>query len=292
VTTARPSTISEAYAESVRRLTERRVPDASTEAGELLATAIPCRRLELPLLGREPMSRRQHASLRRLLRQRCRRKPLAYILGEWTFADVRLRLNRDVLIPRPETEELFEFVLKTLTEVSAPRHVADIGTGSGCLAVTLAKHLPGVRVTAVDISRKALRVAKKNAVQNGVAGKIRFVHGDLLAPLRASAFLNAVVANLPYVARKDFSTLAPELRYEPRRALAGGPDGLSLIRRLIPQAMEKLKPTGWLFLEVGHGQSRKVRAELRRAGFEDVAIKTDMAGIERFLAARKPKERV
>jgi release factor glutamine methyltransferase len=314
-----------AVRDTARRLDAAGLENSWREACELVAAAAGCSAQEVQGPGTSALAGPGQRRLARLLARRLRREPLAYLLGEWDFAGIRFSLTRDVLIPRPETEELLELILKdrglreferegawpvwpwwasdkapvpTLgaargqdlsTQGPGPAlHIADVGTGSGCLAVALARFLPQAQVWATDISEQALRVARKNAAAHGLRDRVRFFRGDLLGPLRRVAPpLDLVAANLPYIRRKDLARLQPEVRWEPRTALDGGPDGLAVIRRVISQAWSALKPGGKLVLEVGHDQAERVAALLAASGFSGLRTEKDFAGIPRFVCGSR-----
>lgn len=214
-------------------------------------------------------------------------EPIQYIVGEAEFYGLPFRVTRDVLIPRPETEHAVEKVLELAAPLAAPR-IVDVGTGSGAIAVALAHKLPLAAVTAIDLSAAALAVAGENAEHNGVSNQVRFVEGDLLAPVDGACF-DIVVSNPPYVAESERSALAVEVReHEPAMALFAGGEGLTMYRRLIPQAHAAVVPGGWLVLEIGCGQDAAVAALLREAGFAAIAFTPDLQGIPRVAAARRP----
>lgn len=213
-------------------------------------------------------------------------EPIQYIAGETEFYGLPFHVTRDVLIPRPETEHVVEKVLELAAQFSAPR-IVDVGTGSGAIAVALARNLQNARITAVDLSPPALALARKNAVHNGVESRIRFLHGDLLTPVAGEQF-EIVVSNPPYVPDSDHALLAPEVReFEPALALFAGPDGLGVYRRLIPAAHGALARAGFVVLEIGFTQEAEVRALLEQAGFGQVAFTADLQGIPRVALARK-----
>jgi release factor glutamine methyltransferase len=252
-----------------------------------MASVLGCRPAELALLRDKFFSEGEVSLLENRVQERCERRPLAHVLGEWDFAGLRLAITRDVLVPRPETEGLWELVVSRLSRSSASAvELADVGTGSGCLAVALAKSLPPSVVWALDVSLQALEVAERNAEAYGVSERIRFQQGDLLSPLMShkDLRLDAVVANLPYVDEKEMDQLPPEVRHEPALALNGGKEGLAIIRRLLPQAATLLKPGGGVFLEVGYDQAQRVARDMAEAGFVRVAVHKDFAGIDRFVA--------
>jgi release factor glutamine methyltransferase len=247
-----------------------------------------------------------------LLQRRLTGEPIQYITGTCEFFGLPFRVTRDVLIPRPETEHLVESALKIVGAPSMTRtlghgwdtnlypqssgapdldsetwegSILDIGTGSGAIAIALAHHLPHTRITATDLSPAALALARENAQRNQVVERIRFLHGDLLAPVAGERF-NLIVSNPPYVPASDRDTLAPEVRdHEPHAALFAGDDGLAVYRRLIPAAFVALVPGGWLLLEIGYGQSESVSALCAVAGFHRIATTPDLQGIPRVVAA-------
>ncbi len=214
--------------------------------------------------------------------RRARHEPVQYILGEQEFFGLAMRVTPDVLIPRPETEHLVEALLERVPH-EAPLRIADIGTGSGAIAVALAHSLPHAHLTALDLSPAALAVARENARRHGVSGRIRFHQSDLLAAVQGEQF-DAVVSNPPYVpATEDLERQVRD--YEPAAALFAGRDGLDIYRRLIPQARAALVPGGWLLLEIGHGQ-RDALAGLLSA-WDEVSFLPDLAGIPRVAIGRR-----
>lgn len=220
-----------------------------------------------------------------LLERRGKGEPIQYITGETEFYGLPFRVTRDVLIPRPETEHLVERVIALAAGFRTPR-IVDVGTGSGCIAITLAHRLPQVHITATDISGPALAIAEKNANRNGV--DVRFLEGDLLAPVAGKQF-EFVVSNPPYVPNADRATLSVEVRdFEPAMALFAGDDGLEVYRSLIPAAFDALNPGGFVVLEIGYGQSSAITELLTRSGFEQIELIPDLKGIPRVACARRP----
>jgi release factor glutamine methyltransferase len=214
-------------------------------------------------------------------------EPIQYIAGEAEFYGLSFTVSRDVLIPRPETEHLVEKVIDLARGLERPR-IADIGTGSGAIAVALASHLPDARIYATDVSAHALKVARANAARNGVAERVRFLEGDLLAPMAGKRF-DLIVSNPPYVAEDDRDSLAVEVRdYEPAQALFAGSDGLAIYRRLIPAAFDALFHEHYLALEIGFGQEVAISDLLARAGFTGIEFTKDLQGISRVAVARRP----
>ena len=221
------------------------------------------------------------------VQRRCRREPLAYITGTREFWNLPFDVSADVLIPRPETELLVEALLERFPAHDAPLHAIDVCTGSGCVAVAIATERPRARVTATDIQAPALAVARRNADRLGVGKRVSCVRTDLMAGLGAT--FHVVVANPPYVPEVDGPGLQPEVRdFEPPPALFGGPTGLAIIERLVPQAVEHLALRGLLIFEFGAGQGAAVQALISgTAGLTMLEIKADLAGIPRVAVAMR-----
>lgn len=220
-----------------------------------------------------------------LIERRLGGEPIQYITGETEFYGLQLEVNRAVLIPRPETEHLVEKVLALAGHFERPR-IVDVGTGSGAIAVALAHKLPEARITAIDVSAAALDVARGNAELNGVAERIRFFEGDLLAPVAGEEF-EIVVSNPPYVAESDRDSLAVEVRYyEPALALFAG-EGFDVYRRLIPDARMVLAERGIVAMEIGCGQDSAVSELLAGANFGEIEFTADLQGILRVVSARR-----
>ena len=220
--------------------------------------------------------------LSRLLERRRAGEPIAYLLGVREFYGRDFVVTPEVLIPRPETEHLVEAALASTPARSA--RVIDVGTGSGCIALTLAAERPDWEVIGTDLSNAALDVAERNRCRLGLES-VRWHRGDLLAGLDGP--FDAIVSNPPYVAAGDPHLDQGDLRFEPVAALTDHADGLSLIRRLIAEAADRLAPGGWLWLEHGHDQAEVVREGLAGAGFEQVSSRCDLAGIERVSGGRR-----
>lgn len=267
------------------------IPEPRCDAEVLLAGLLGCGRGALLARQDDPVAGDILAQYRTMIAARIRRLPVAYIQGWTEFMGLRFSVNHHTLVPRPETELLVEEVVKLISSLPAgkPVTVADIGTGSGCIALSLAKCCPEVRVVAVDISADALAVAYRNAVDLGLAGRVQLLHGDLTAPLDASGLARAIdiiVSNPPYVLSAEIPALSPEVRSEPRAALDGGTDGQDYYRRLAAEATRFLVPGGWIALEL-HPVTVAVTADMfRRTGFVDLRILNDYAGMERMLIAR------
>lgn len=262
-------------ADAAARLEAAGIPDPAREAIRLAALAAGIT-LEDWLRRGEPLRGEQAERFATLVARRARREPYAYLAGRTSFYGLDLAVTPAVLVPRPETELLVATALAHLPR--RPGRVVDVGTGSGAVALALARHGDAAwRIEAVDIDLAALEVARANRDRLGLA--VCLYPSDLLAQVRPGIL--GIVANLPYVANAD--PVDPEVRYEPPGAVFAGPDGLSLIRRLVAQAPDRLEPRGWIGLEVGAGQAEPVAERLATAGFRPVGIEPDWAGIGRVV---------
>jgi release factor glutamine methyltransferase len=281
-------TIQDALQSTQKALESAGIPDAQIDAEYLVAEAVGLPRLKLALNRDKEISVDAHRRLQKWTRERLERRPLAYVLGEQPFMNMNLRVNPSVLIPRPETELLVEEAYKVL-DTTSKAIVADIGTGSGNIALSLARHTNVIEVHAVDISAAALEVALENAMHNPVKASVQWHWGDLLTPLiKAELSFDLIVANLPYVRTEEFSSLSPEVRWEPALALDGGHDGLMYIDPLIEQAERVLKPEGMLMLEIGAEQGHAVLDIFEhRRGWKEYHVLQDLAGLPRIIKAKK-----
>ena len=262
------------------------------DAEVLLAEARGCKRIELYTSFDEVAAESVRTTFRDLVRRRAEGMPVAYLVGQREFYSMNFRVTPDVLIPRPETELLVIRLLdlaKATSPDGAGLEIADIGTGSGIIAICAAKHLRQARLTAVDISPAALQVAQTNAAEHGVSERIAFVEGDLFAAVSADARFDIVASNPPYVTADEMDQLEPTVRdYEPRTALQAGPSGTAVIERLIPEAAGRLKAGGWLLMEIGHQQGQAVEALLQADGrFDEISLTKDLAGQIRLAQARR-----
>src|SRR6266581_3907955 len=227
----------------------------------MLAHLLRVPRLNLYLNFERELSGAELDSVRELVRRRGNREPLQLILGSTSFCALEIKVNREVLVPRPETELLAERAWTFLATLdSRPSTALDFGTGSGCIAIALAANCPTAQIHAVDLSAGALSVARENAVLNGVAERIEFQLGDGFAALPPGLSFDLIVANPPYIPSSEIDALAPEVRdYDPRAALDGGADGLEFFRRLATQAVGRLKAAGKIMLEFVDGQAERLR---------------------------------
>jgi len=266
------------------------IANPAREADWLLAHALGLPSHALLLEGERTVSARQAERSWALIRRRAAREPLQYLLGTQEFRGLDMAVTPDVLIPRPETELLVEEILRIIADIRSPR-LADVGTGSGCLAVAVVRERPDATVYALDISAPALAVARANAIRHGTFDRIRFIQTDLLGAfsVRARECFDVIVSNPPYIPVDELEGLQPEVaRYEPRVALAAGSDGLTYHRRLLKEAPMLLKPGGCLIMELGAGQADSVMSLTRSNGaYDSVVCRKDAAGIERVLVARR-----
>ncbi|HEY0758821.1 MAG TPA: peptide chain release factor N(5)-glutamine methyltransferase [Acidisarcina sp.] len=252
------------------------------DAELLLMRAADLSRSTVLTSGKQRLSPEIIEGYRRMVERRAAFEPVQYILGEQEFFGLRFEVTRDVLIPRPETEHLVEALLARMPRDRAVR-IADVGTGSGAIAVALARELPQAELTALDISPEALLVAVRNAEQHGVGRRVRFALSDLLQAVCEGPAFDAIVSNPPYIG--DGEALERQVRdHEPRAALFGGETGFEVYERLIPQAAALLRPGGWLLLEIGASQQERLRELL--AVWDEVSFVRDLQGIPRVAVAR------
>lgn len=269
------------------------IPDARLEAGELLAAVMGCKRLELLLRREQELSGAQLDALEAAVARRAAGEPLQYIVGWTQFRELELRVDRRVLIPRPETEVLVEVVLRWawdrvrggMNDVGSLTAL-DLGTGSGAIALSLALEGPFGSIVATDVSADALEVAAENARRAGLEGRVELRAGGLWEPVRGDRF-DVVVSNPPYVAESERDTLPAEVvEWEPAAALFGGPDGLEVLDAIVAGAPAHLRPGGLLALEVGYGQAEAVADRVRATGvFTPAWVTRDLANRERIVLA-------
>jgi release factor glutamine methyltransferase len=279
--------LGEALDQAVTRLGNEGVDSPRLDAELLLAHILEVNRAAILARPDQRLTPKELTRYRDLVTRRASREPLAYILGHREFYGLDFAVDPRALIPRPETELLIEHALsiarRTAQQPENPLQIADVGAGSGAIAVTLAVHLPQATLYALDASAGALAVVAENARRHHVAGRVRCLQSDLLAALPGPVDL--ITANLPYVTSEEWSDLAPEIRdHEPRAALDGGPDGLDLIRRLLATASPCLRPGGALLLEIGASQGAPVTA-LARKHFPQarVQLHQDYARLDRLV---------
>jgi release factor glutamine methyltransferase len=259
------------------------------DAEVILAHALKMQRVMLYAKHDQPLTPDERALIRGLVGRRARGEPIAQILGEREFYGMSFEITPDVLVPRPDTESLVEAATDVLRRAAEPATVADVGTGTGCVAIAIAKALPAARVLAYEKSMAALAVARRNVSRHALEARVTMIESDLLAAHAQSEKLDVVVANLPYIPSADIAHLARDVReFEPHSALDGGLDGLELIRRLIHDARDHLRREGAIVLEIGHDQGARVADILQRAGYRDLRIHRDLGDRERVVQAMWP----
>jgi release factor glutamine methyltransferase len=284
-------TVQDALSAAEQKLAHAQIDTARLDAELLLAHLLDVPQLRLWLKRTDALTTAQADKFDRLLARRAAREPLQHITGWTSFLGLEIHVNRDVLIPRPETEVLAQLAIEYLRRQPPPASALDWGTGSGCLALVLAAGVSRLQVIALDASADALRVARANAIAHRRAEQIQFVRSKGFLTLsdkdstRGSPLqFDAIVANPPYIASAEIARLAPEVRdHDPRLALDGGVDGLACFRELAAGAKTWLKPTGRMFLEFGDGQARALQALFASHGWEVLAVEKDLSDRERVL---------
>jgi len=260
---------------TTKRFAEAGIAGARLEAQLLLAHVLGCSRTQLYTGFDKPLGEAELASYRELIKRRLAGEPVAYLIGEHEFWGMPFYVDRSVLVPRPDTETVVEVARATRTDRNAPCRVLDLCTGSGVLAVALAKELPAARVVATEISEPAAALARRNAERNGVGDRVDVRGGDLWTPVAGERF-DLIVANPPYIASSVIPTLAAEVRREPMLALDGGADGLVFYDRICAAAREHLESRGALVVEHGFDQADAVRARFEAAGLTGVTLVRDL----------------
>lgn len=292
-------TILDVLRRSTDFLAERGVESPRLQVELLLSHVLKLPRLKLYLQFDRVLTDAELAPLRELVKRRGQREPLQHITGTAAFLGHELKVTRDVLVPRPETEVLAQLALSKLTEQPSgaaevsPLRVLDFGTGSGCLAIAVAAGIPSAEVHALDKSPAALALARENAAFNDVASRITFHEGDgfaALATMPPGPF-DLIVTNPPYIPSAEIATLDPEVReFDPMLALDGGADGLVCYRMLAAQAGAWLKPGGWLLAEFGDGQALAAKMLFGELGWQLEGVEKDLSGRDRVLIVRRPLE--
>jgi release factor glutamine methyltransferase len=269
-------------------LAKKGIENPRADAQILLAHVLKCKRVDLIVRYNEEPQEAERTRFRELIQRRVGGWPVAYLVGTRDFYLLTFDVSPEVLIPRPETETLVLEALSFLKPLKSPK-ILDLGTGSGCIAISIAHQKKDALVTAIDISPDAVTVAHRNAVKNDVAGRITFLNGDLFAPLKAGETFELIVSNPPYIAHAEFAALAPDVRdHEPRVALDGGYDGLAFYRRIAAEAGRLLKPGGRLLLEIGYTQELAVREILAgQSELDPGPVLKDMAGHARVISAKR-----
>lgn len=263
------------------------VEPARLEAERLLSSATGLSRVDLYAQHDRLLEDDERARYREAIRRRLAGEPLQYIIGEVAFRRIVLKVQAGVFIPRPETEVLVDVALELLA--GAPVRVLDLCTGTGAVALSIAREQPGVSVVAVDLVEEAIACARANAQRLGLDGAVEVRAGDLFEAVRSGERFSLIVANPPYVPADAIPELASEVRdHEPVAALDGGPDGLDLVRRILAGATDRLESGGWLVMEVDSGHAGKAASLAGDAGFKDVRVVQDLADKPRIVVARAP----
>ena len=279
-------TVLEAIQKSTDFLARKDVESPRLQTELLLAHLLQLPRMKLYLNFERALTPTEVETLRELVKRRGQREPLQHITSSTSFCGYEMRVNRAVLVPRPETELLAENGWQFLAGRPAPATALDFGTGSGCLAIALAAKCPTARITALDISVAALEVAQFNAEKNSAAGQIEFLAGDGFAALPAEAVFDLIVSNPPYIPTAEIATLQPEVRaFDPAGALDGGADGLRFYELLAAQAARRLRPGGKIMLEFGDGQADAIRRLFENEKWIVETVQEDYSHRARILIA-------
>ncbi|MBI5894138.1 MAG: peptide chain release factor N(5)-glutamine methyltransferase [Deltaproteobacteria bacterium] len=309
-----PNTLFAILEKTTACLNENGIEAPGLNAEVLICHVLKCNKTNLYTNYELHLTDAQIDSITALVKRRVLREPLQYIIGRQGFWSLDFKVTKDVLIPRPETEILVEEAVKIRTLNPELRTILDLCTGSGCIAITLAKELPDAIIYATDNSAHALAVVKENAEMHGVLDRIKFIHGNLFDALDLRSGVkggypskgwvggqgvkrqehgvwnvNLIVSNPPYIKTSDIETLEPEIKnFEPINALDGGADGLEIIRRIVNKAHLELKKDGWLMMEMGIGQALDVKTLIEKSGnYNEIAVIKDYSGIERVVKAKK-----
>ncbi|HXC51134.1 MAG TPA: peptide chain release factor N(5)-glutamine methyltransferase [Candidatus Limnocylindrales bacterium] len=286
-----PRTLLEYLQVTATFLASKGIDGAKLDAELLLAEVLGMTRTQLYTNFEQPLGAAEIGRYRDLVRRRAAREPVAYITGRREFWSLEFDVDRRVLVPRPETELVVELAVDALRTRpdgdSGAALVADIGTGSGAIAVAIAKEMKHARVIATDRSEAALEIAPANSARHGVSDRIEFRLGDGCAPLAGCGLFDAIVSNPPYIRSEEMRTLPPEVgQWEPRWALEAGADGMDVTAPLVDDAFEMLAPGGVLLVEVGT-QSARVRERFVSRGYDQVVVRRDLAGIDRVVMGRR-----
>ena len=271
-------------------LESRRVPEARVAMELIMARLLKCGRGFISARLDEIPPERFVEAVRRAMSRLVRNEPIQYVPGEWDFRKLTLKCDRRALIPRPETEELVTRVLAHLRSCTGEPRVVDVGTGTGCIVLSLASEFPDAKYLGIDISSGAIALARENAALCGLADKVQFLVADGLDDFDEPESLDVIVSNPPYVPSAECDVLDPRIRdFEPRLALDGGPRGLDFYNRLAMDALNLLRPGGAIFFEIGDGQGSALQKLLFDTGFVDIRVEQDFAGHDRYASAVMPR---
>ncbi len=278
-------TVHEVMNKCIRQLRQAGIKSPQADVEWLASDVLKCRRSELALQAHKMPTREQIDRMRKNIKRRMDREPLQHILGMCDFYGYEFRVSSAALIPRPETETLAELALDFLQPLSSPV-TFELGTGSGCISITLAKRCPGIKLIASDVSKSALTLAKLNAETLDVIGQMDFREADGLTALPDYEQVNLIISNPPYIPSEDIADLQPEVRdFDPHLALDGGGDGLRFHRLLAAEGQSHLKPGGKLMAEFGDGQESTIEDLFTQAAWPSVKIINDLAGRPRIVIA-------
>ncbi len=294
-------TVSEILDKVTSYLKRRGIPEPRIDAEVLLAHVLEIERLEIYLNFDSRVTEKDLSAYKKLIERKVRREPVAFIVGYKEFMGLKFFLNKDVLIPRPETEILVEKVIEKVRNIGKSRNygyrrdnsltIVDLCTGSGNIAISLARNIASCKIYATDISKGAIQVARKNAKFHNVEGRVEFLLGDLFSPLEklnSNLAVDFVVSNPPYVKSKDLVLLSPEIKKEPLSALEGGNEGLNFYQRIIPEALKYLVGSGYLIMEIGDYQGKAVMNLIKKEKqFYPPQLVKDYAGLDRVVVAQK-----
>jgi release factor glutamine methyltransferase len=266
---------------------EHKIDSPRLDAQVLLAHVLNCRRTDLYVRFDVEPTAEQRAKFREMVKARAAGTPVAYLVGSKEFYLLEFAVSPAVLIPRPATETLVMAALEAIKTAESPR-VLDLGTGSGCIAVTMAVQNKTATIVATDISQDALAIARRNTEKHNVAERIAFVESDLFAAVDVAKLFDAIVSNPPYIPSGDLAGLMKDVKeHEPSLALDGGPDGFAVINRIVEQAFTRLSPGRSLLIEVGAGQADAALQKFAAAGYTDVKVRRDTDGIARVVSGVK-----
>jgi release factor glutamine methyltransferase len=269
-----------AIKEGAKLLRDSAVVEARREAGSLLSHVLGRDRSFVITHALDPLEDQSYLKFRNLIARRAGGEPLQYLTGHQEFYRLDFEVSPDVLIPRPETEMIVEMALELCPQDQAP-FIAEIGTGSGCIAISLLHELPGARALASDLSSAALRLAQRNADRHGVDNRLMLLASDCFSAFSDSTRFSLIVSNPPYVSDGELERVQREVSFEPHAALAGGPDGLAVIRRLLSEAPRYLRSGGYLVFEIGFGQSEAVEQLVDDSVWKLLEIRKDLQGVPR-----------
>lgn len=285
-------TVTQAYFWAGKLLSSHNIPAPFAEAEYLLAYALKCDKKDIILNHDRVLLHDEMELFKGLIDRRLKREPSQQIIGEEEFWGLSFKVTRDVLIPRPETQLLVKEALNEAKNLSSEVKIIDLCTGSGCIAVCMAVELPESKIYAIDISGKALAVARENAKRHGVDSRITFIEGNLLNPMKPLGLrgkIDLLLSNPPYVSKKMMEELQVEIElYEPMLAVSGGEDGFDFYRRIIPESALYLKPGGFLILEIGYGQLDGIMSLIEQEKvYKGIEVKKDFAEIDRVVKAQR-----